>query len=97
MANCRFKPPSSCELPSAHSFSRIETPPGRTCYLAAGDIENAFYERGIPVEFSKFFTLPGTRAGAVGIRVVDGVEVVVRGLGSDRLYAPNLLKRRKNR
>ena len=29
--------------------------------------------------------------------VVDGVEVVVRGLGSDSLYAPNLLKRRKNR
>ena len=29
--------------------------------------------------------------------VVNGVEVVVRGLGSDRPYAPNLLKRRKNR
>ena len=53
-------------------MSRIEMPGTSGNFLAVGDIENAFYEIGIPSELSEYFSLPGIRAGQLGLDSLGG-------------------------
>ena len=75
LANFSFKAPLSCELPTAHSMARIEMTGKSANFLAVGDIENAFYEIRIPSGLSEFFSLPGIRAGLLGLDSLDGCNL----------------------
>ena len=58
VANVRFKNPWHAELPSAASWSRLETPAGRQLILKQTDVNNAFYRIRTPPGMWQEFLLP---------------------------------------
>ena len=58
IVNCYFHDPPKTRLPTAASFTSIETTPGDEIYFGGGDIEKAFYRVKCPDIAKQFFTLP---------------------------------------
>ena len=53
--NTKFRTPPKTKLPSTAAFASIECPQGVDPYIASGDVSNAFYGLGVPLELSEMF------------------------------------------
>lgn len=71
IVNSRLHPAPRTPLPSPASFAALEVAEGSTLYGAGGDVRNYFYMVGIPTALSDLFTLPGCRAGLLGLEGAD--------------------------
>ena len=66
LANITFIDPPHTQLPTAGSFSRIESEIPEN-YFACGDISCAFYHIGIPEALSQYLTLTDISAKHLGL------------------------------
>lgn len=73
--NTYFKPPPKTDLPSAASFTSLQSLSSSSLYMATGDLASAFYTLEVPDDMARMFTLDAVRAGDFGITTVDGVAV----------------------
>ena len=63
---CNFGDPPKTSLPTSGSYGRIDIAPGKVAQLAPVDVSNAFYDIGIPDDWSDEFSRPGIAVEHVG-------------------------------
>ena len=85
-SNTWFSTPPKTELATGDAFSRMVAVSQDALELGQTDIQDAFYQLGLPMELRPLFGLPGARAGRVGVSVTcDGVPVAPSTLVRFRL------------
>lgn len=86
IVNTCFVEPPSTRLPSGAAISGIETPgPDSDVFVGTGDVENCFYNMGVPEGLSEYFTLNPVHAHLIGKTQLNG-----KALGPQALLTPCL-------
>ena len=74
-SNCHFVTPPATDLATGASIGDIQCDRSRSVYVGHVDISNAFYTLALPIEWRRYFALPGVKAGDVGVPEVTGRPV----------------------
>eukprot|EP00973_Karenia_brevis_P088163 12225316-Karenia_brevis.AAC.1 len=73
--NTKFVEPPKTKLPSAGAFGAVEVFQSEPLFLAAADVENAFYNLSVPHDLAEEFSLPTICARHLGITYLNGESV----------------------
>eukprot|EP00959_Pyramimonas_sp_CCMP1952_P454894 9470691-Pyramimonas_sp.AAC.1 len=74
-SNCWFRDLPQTRLASGDSFARLPAAADLAVELGQTDVQDAFYQLALPVEFRPCFGLAPVRAGRVGVSVtVEGTQ-----------------------
>ena len=85
LANLCFSEPSSPDLPTGASYSKIFLGEDESLYGSTCDLKDAFYTIELPAELRRFFTLDPIQAKHLGIHSVGG-----KAIKADTLVFPRL-------